>query len=504
MPSKGYNEVKGYDIIIGIEVHVQLATASKMFCRCEVNVDAPPNTKVCPICLGLPGVLPQTNDAAIKLGIRSALALGCTVNLESRWARKHYFSPDLPKGYQITQYEYPLAEHGSLQLPGFDKKVRIRRVHLEEDAGKLTHSARETLVDFNRCGVPLAEIVTDPDISSAAEADAYLKELRLILRTLGVSDAEMERGHFRCEPNISVRPKGQKELGVRSEIKNLNSFKAVREGIDRAVRDQITWLEEGKEIVQTTYLWDEKSRELKPMRAKETAADYRYFPEPDLPPLILEQSEIDETKEAIREEVKKRLISVKQGTTVSAEISFMDPVRTIRRDWEEQGVKPQDVEILVAEPGWENYFMLLLVEGVSVTEASTWLLNETRGLLGERNETLADFKVPVVEMVSLITLLREGKLTRPAAKELLAAMAEQGKGAEVLLKEMDLGAVSDEGLLEDVARKVIEANPGPVEKYRNGKTGVIGFLVGQCMKELRGKADPNICRQVLEKLLAEK
>jgi len=463
-----------------MEVHAQLATSSKMFCRCEVDVDAAPNTKVCPICLGLPGILPQTNDQAIKLGIRAALALGCKINLESRWARKHYFSPDLPKGYQITQYERPLATGGALELPGMDKKVRIRRLHLEEDAGKLVHSSRETLVDFNRCGVPLAEIVSEPDIRSVEEADVYLKELRLILRTLGVSEAEMERGHFRCEPNISVRPRGQKKLGVRSEIKNLNSFKAVREGIQRAVKDQIEWLEAGKEIVQTTYLWDEKLRELKPMRAKETAADYRYFPEPDLPPLILAGSEIAEIKSTLPD-----LPAVKRERLI------------------ETGLSEQDAAVLVAEPEWEEYFKGLLEAGASVKEASTWLLNEARGIMAERKETLADFKVPVKELASLIKLLRDGKLTRPAAKDLLAAMADKGRGAAELMEELDLGSVSDEGLLEEVARKVIEENPDVVDRYHKGKTGVLGFLVGQCMKKLRGKADPNAVREILLKSLQE-
>ncbi|TKJ37303.1 Asp-tRNA(Asn)/Glu-tRNA(Gln) amidotransferase GatCAB subunit B [candidate division TA06 bacterium B3_TA06] len=469
---------KDYEIIIGLEVHAQLATSSKMFCRCEVDVDAAPNTKVCPICLGLPGILPQTNDQAIKLGIRAALALGCKINLESRWARKHYFSPDLPKGYQITQYERPLATGGALELPGMNSNVRIRRLHLEEDAGKLIHSSRETLVDFNRCGVPLAEIVTEPDISSVEEADTYLKELRLVLRSLGVSDAEMERGHFRCEPNISVRPRGQEKLGVRSEIKNLNSFKAVREGIQRAVKDQIEWLEQGEKIVQTTYLWDEKLRELKPMRAKETAADYRYFPEPDLPPLILAGSEIAEIKSTLPD-----LPAVKRKKLIEA------------------GLSEQDAEVLVAEPEWEDYFQKLLDASASIKEASTWLLNEARGIMAERKETLADFKVPVKELASLIKLLRDGKLTRPAAKDLLAAMADKGRGAAELMEELDLGSVSDEGLLEETARKVIEENPDVVERYHKGKTNVIGFLVGQCMKKLRGKADPNAVREILLKSL---
>lgn len=471
---------KEYEIIIGLEAHAQLATRSKMFCRCEVDVNAAPNTRVCPICLGLPGVLPQTNDEAIKLGIRAALALGCSVNLESRWARKHYFSPDLPKGYQITQYEHPLAEHGELELPGMDKKVRIRRLHLEEDAGKLVHSSRETLVDFNRCGVPLAEIVSEPDIRSVEEADAYLKELRLILMTLDVSDAEMERGHFRCEPNISVRPKGQAELGVRSEIKNLNSFKAVREGIERAVGDQIEWLKQGKEIVQTTYLWDERTRELRPMRAKETAADYRYFPEPDLPPLILQESEI---------------------AGIKASLPLLPAAK--RKRLIEAGLSEQDAEVLVAEPDWEVYFTGLLDAGVEIKEASTWLLNEARGILAERKETLSEFKVPASQMAALIGFLREGKLTRPAAKELLTAMAQQGRSAAELMEELDLSTVSDEGVLEDTARKVIEENPDACERYHKGKTNVIGFLLGRCMAKLRGKADPKAVREMLLKLLSE-
>lgn len=498
MPSKDYSD--RYEVVIGLEVHTQLATSSKMFCRCAVDVDAQPNSKVCPICLGLPGVLPQTNDAAVRLGIRAAIALGCTVNLESRWARKHYFSPDLPKGYQITQYEYPLAEQGLLELPGTRKKVRIRRIHLEEDAGKLTHSARETLVDFNRCGVPLAEIVSEPDITSAEEADAYLKELRLVLRTLGVSDAEMERGHFRCEPNISVRPRGQAELGVRSEIKNLNSFKAVREGIERAIRDQIEWLEAGSEIVQTTYLWEEKARELRPMRVKETAADYRYFPEPDLPPLIVEEKEVEYTKREISRAMPDYLLKPVSEVSVSASVQITT-FEEIREGMLRKGLKPQDVELLLAEPEWGRYFSSLLNEGVEVQEASTWLLNEARGILAERKENLGEFRVPPPEMALLIKMLREGKLTRPAAKELLEAMAASGKGAEVLVKEMDLGAVSDAGLLQKIVRKVVEENPEPVQKYRNGKQGVIGFLLGQCMAELKGKADPNAVRETIEKFL---
>jgi aspartyl-tRNA(Asn)/glutamyl-tRNA(Gln) amidotransferase subunit B len=483
MPSSdsGVKTSREYEVVIGMEVHAQLATRSKMFCRCEVDVDAAPNTRVCPICLGLPGVLPSTNDEAVRLGMKAALALGCKVNPESRWARKHYFSPDLPKGYQITQYQYPLAEHGSLELAGLGKTVRIRRLHLEEDAGKLVHSPHETLVDFNRCGVPLAEIVTEPDISGAEEADIYLKELRLILRDLGVSDAEMERGHFRCEPNISVRPRGQKELGVRSEIKNLNSFKAVRDGIERAVRDQIQWLEAGKEIVQTTYLWDEKSKALKPMRAKETAADYRYFPEPDLPPLILDKKEIEDAYAGLPELPASR-----------------------RKKFVDQGLSEQDADVLVAESAWGTYFGELLDKGVTVKEASTWLLNEARGILAERREALADLKVQPGEMAALVRLLRKGSLTRPAAKELLARMAESGMGVENLMKEMDLGAVSDLSVLENAARKVVAENPDPVERYRQGKEGIIGFLVGQCMKELRGKADPNKVKEALLKILNPK
>ncbi len=470
-----------YEVVIGMEVHVQLATRSKMFCRCEIDVDATPNTKVCPVCLGLPGVLPQTNAEAIRLGLTAALALGCAVNHKSRWARKHYFSPDLPKGYQISQYHYPLAERGTVKLPGLEKSIRIRRLHLEEDAGKLIHSARETLVDFNRCGVPLAEIVTEPDIRSVEEADVYLRELRLVLRAIGASDAEMERGHFRCEPNISVRPKGQKELGVRSEIKNLNSFKAVRDGIERAIQDQIERLEAGKEIVQTTYLWDEKRRELKPMRAKESAADYRYFPEPDLPPLILDEAEVNQIRSTLPELPASR----RQSLLAS-------------------GLSEQDAEVLVAESNWEKYFKELLDKGVSTKEASTWLLNEARGIMAERKQSLEDFKVSPDQMAALIMFLREGRLTRPSAKELFEKMAASGRNAEDLMKEMDLSAVSDTNVLDDAVKKVITANPDPVTRYRQGKVEILGFLVGQCMKELRGKADPNQLKEALLRVLTSK
>lgn len=480
MPSKKSETdvLNKYEVVIGMEVHVQLATQTKMFCRCQVDVDSLPNTKVCPICLGLPGVLPQTNTEAIKLGIKAALALGCKINTDSRWARKHYFSPDLPKGYQITQYEYPLAEKGSLALPGMKKSIRIRRIHLEEDAGKLLHSQEETLVDFNRCGVPLAEIVTEPEIASAEEADGYLKELRLVLRTIGVTDGEMERGHFRCEPNISVRRKGSEELGVRSEIKNLNSFKAVREGIECALQDQIVRLEKGEKITQTTYLWDEKNRKLKPMRYKETAADYRYFPEPDLPELVLDLKEIENIQLHI-----PQLPSVKRSGYLGSGLSL------------------QDAEILIEEPSWEKYFNDLIENGASFKEASTWLLNEARGIISERKETLSEFKVDASEMSSLIAFLRNGSLSRPAAKELLAKMAETGERVEYLIQKMEIKVVSDEAVLMDAAKQTILENPEPVERYRSGKEGVIGFLLGQCMKKLKGKADPVKVKETLLKYL---
>ncbi|MEO0102455.1 MAG: Asp-tRNA(Asn)/Glu-tRNA(Gln) amidotransferase subunit GatB, partial [candidate division WOR-3 bacterium] len=382
---------KKYETVIGLEVHIQLNTKTKLFCSCPVEFGEKPNTNICPICLGLPGVLPVLNDNAVKLAIRAALALNCQIQKISAFARKHYFYPDLPKGYQITQYDMPLALNGFLVID--NKKIRIRRLHLEEDAGKLIHTSNFTLVDFNRCGIPLIEVVTEPDLSGPDETIEFLSELRNILRYLDVSSGDMEKGHLRCEPNISLKTNGI--LGTRREIKNLNSLKSVRDALNYEIKAQREILESGEKIKQKTLLWNEAEKMTKPMREKEEAEDYRYFPEPDLPPLVIKEEEIIEIKSNLPElpaEKKQRFIT-------------------------NYHLSEKEVKILVREKEMADYFEQMIAETKDFSPdfirlSAFWVINEVARILNEENITISQFKILPRNLGQLLITLKEGRITQ--------------------------------------------------------------------------------------------
>lgn len=472
-------ESQEYEVVIGLEVHAQLSTKSKLFCRCPVEFGDEPNTNVCPVCLGLPGVLPTLNRKAVELAIKAGLALGCKISLRSRFARKHYFYPDLPKGYQITQYTEPLAYNGLLDIG--DKRVRIRRVHLEEDAGKLIHSDVETLVDFNRCGVPLIEIVTEPDMNSAQEAYRFLTTLRQILRYLDVSSCDMEKGEFRCEPNISLRVKG-KELGIRREIKNLNSFKTVREALEFEIKYQRGVLKKGGRVIQQTLLWNPEKRVCEPMRGKEESEDYRYFPEPDLPPLVITQEEIDRIRKSLPELPHKK----RERFIKDYKLSF-DTASIISED-REIAIYYEEVLKLLNEPKL----------------IANWMITEVKRVLKEKKIDIREFKVSPKMLAELLGLVKGGKITLNMAKAIFHKMADEGKSAGEVIKMKGIELVEDREFLLKIAKQVVEGNPDIVKKYLKGKTTVIGFLVGRGMKIAQGRLNPKDLKKNIEEILKEK
>ncbi len=455
-----------FKVKIGIEVHAQLSTDTKLFCRCSTK-DANPNENVCPVCLGLPGVLPVLNRKAVDYAIKASLALNCKIHNVSIFARKHYFYPDLPKGYQITQYDKPLATDGWIKINS--KKIRIRRVHLEEDAGKLIHEIDKSYVDFNRCGVPLIEIVTEPDISSPEEAVLYLKKLQLILRYLKVSDADMEKGNFRCEPNVSVTI-GEEE-GVRTEIKNLNSFKAVKEAIQQAIARQKQMIERGESIKMQTMLWDEKKKKLIVMRKKEEEADYRYFPEPDLPPLLISQERI----ENIRKEIPEL------------------PDEKSKRFQEVYLLKKEDVNILIENPTLADFFEDTAKFYKNFSRLSHFIINDLIGLLKEKQKDFHTIHLLPQEMAELLKAEDERKITKMVIREFIRKKID---GKEVNIKDI---LKEENGInIKEIVEEVIKSNPDIVEKFKKGKEGVLGFLIGETMKRLKGRGDP---RKVKEELL---
>jgi aspartyl-tRNA(Asn)/glutamyl-tRNA(Gln) amidotransferase subunit B len=488
-----------YEVIIGLEVHAQLKTRTKIFCSCPAEYGAEPNTNVCPVCLGLPGVLPVLNDQVVKLAIRTGLALGCSIAPRSRFARKHYFYPDLPKGYQITQYTEPLAFDGWLdvQVPGSkfqvssSKRIRIRRCHIEEDAGKLIHAGASSLVDFNRCGVPLIEIVTDPDFRTAAEAEAYLYSLRQILQYLDVSDADMEKGHFRAELNLSVRPKGSTELFTQSEVKNLNSVRAVKGAIEYEAQRQIELHERGEPVRKETLLWDDKNEVTAPMRSKETAEDYRYFPEPDLPPLVITPDEVERIRAALPEL----------------------PAQRKQRYMTQLGLSEYDASVITASPALSTYYEEILAANpksqipnsnqhpLDPKLAANWLTTEVVAKLHEQGVEITEFKVKSAEIAELLLLVKSDEITGKAAKEVFAEMAEKGGSPAAIVEAKGLGRIDDPELLVNNAAKVI-ANEYDLEgKYRAGKKNVLGALVGSAMKESRGRFLPQEVSKSLEREL---
>ncbi len=471
-----------YEAVIGLEIHAQLLTRTKAFCGCEAAFGAPPNTHVCPVCLGMPGTLPVLNAMAVEMAARAALALGCTVHEQSIFARKHYFYPDLPKGYQISQYDRPLATGG--RLGG----VRITRVHMEEDAGKSIHhgfpdSDRATYVDGNRAGVPLIEIVSEPDMRSAAEASEFFERLREILMTLGVNDGNMEEGSLRCDANVSVRPAGVTALGTKTEIKNVNSFRFLRRAIEHEIERQTALVQQGTPVRQETRLWDSGAGVTVAMRSKEEAHDYRYFPEPDLPPLTLERAWIDNLRSSLPEL----------------------PAARIARLMADHGLGEYDAETLVrAVPGGADYFETMVRAGAASKAAANWLLGDVQRVLKEQgDEPLGAFalRVPPASLAELLTMLDQGAISGPIAKQVFETMAAQGGSAKAIVEAAGLGRIADTGAIEAIVDDVLAANAEAVEQYRAGKAQAFGFLVGQVMKASKGRADAPAVHALLRKKL---
>ncbi len=472
-----------YEAIIGMEVHIELKTKSKMFCGCSADFfGAPPNTHTCPVCLSLPGSLPVINQQAVAYTAMTGLALGSQINLHNVFARKNYFYPDLPKGYQISQYELPLCTGGQLDLnvKGTQKRVRITRVHLEEDTGKLTHVSGGSLVDLNRAGVPLMEIVSEADIHSADEAYAYVSKLRQIVRYLGVSSGDMEKGAMRCEVNLSLKPVDSDVWGTKVEVKNLNSFKAVRGAIAYEIERQTEVLQAGGQVEQVTMGWDESAGKTVLQRSKEEAHDYRYFPEPDLPPLNLSADWVAGLQVDLPE-----LPAVKMARYV-----------------DEWGLLPKDAELLTESRERAEYFEAVVTAGkTSPKSAANWIIGEAFRLLNESGIAIADVKVSPADFARLIELVESNVINRLAGKEVLAEMWRSGQKPEAIVEARGLKQISDSSAIEEIVLQIIGDHPGPVAEFKAGKEKVIKFLVGQVMRQTRGKANPKVAEGMFREKL---
>ncbi len=473
-----------YEAVIGLEVHAQLKTRTKIFCGCSTKFGAPPNTHVCPVCLGMPGVLPVLNQKVVEYAILMALATDCRITGESRFARKNYFYPDLPKGYQISQYELPIAEHGHIHITLSDGTVRrigITRIHMEEDAGKSTHDPVRpvSLVDYNRTGVPLLEIVSEPDMHSPEEAGAYLRRLRSILRYLDISDGNMEEGSFRCDANISVREKGSKALGTRTELKNLNSFKFVEKALAYEIKRQVEAIMDGEKIIQETLLWDVNNNRAVSMRGKEEAHDYRYFPDPDLVPLRVDKEMVDTLRKRLPE-----LPDQKKARFVS-----------------QYSLPEYDAELLTAGRDVADYFETCAGRVKNPKTASNWIMVELTALLNANGKTIEESPVSAQDLARLITLMEEGVISGKIAKTVFSEMAETGRPPDDIVAEKGLVQVSDASAIEPLIDRIIAEHPGEVEKYRGGNKKLLGFFVGQVMKETGGKANPGMVNELLKRKL---
>jgi len=484
--------VATYETVIGLEVHAQLKTRSKMFCACGTVFGLPANTQTCPICLGMPGTLPVVNKRAVEMAIQAGLALNCTINAKNRFARKNYFYPDLPKGYQISQYESPVCENGWVEIAAGSgtKKIRIKRAHLEEDAGKNVHETGTSgsRVDLNRAGTPLLEIVTEPDMRSADEVVAYLKLLRDVLVYLDVCDGNMEEGSLRCEPNLSLRPVGAKEFGTKVEMKNINSFKFVKDAIEYEVKRQTKVLSEGGKIYQETRLWDTARGETAVMRSKEEAHDYRYFPDPDLVPMDISQEWIGDLKNTLP----------KLATEMRGQFT------------EEYGLTDYAAGVLTADKDAAEYFVQSMTAAVQAglpkaegaREIANWTTGDLRALLNEKGAGFATSPVKPEQLAGLVVKKHKGEISGPIAKTVLAEMFNTGHSADEIVKAKGLTQVSDEGALAEIIDEVIVKNPAQVQQYRGGKEAVLGFLVGQVMKASGGKANPGKVNELLKNKLS--
>ena len=475
----------GYEAVIGLEIHAQLRTATKIFCGCSTAFGASPNSEVCPVCLGQPGALPVLNRQAVDYAVMAALALGCDVQRESIFARKNYFYPDLPKGYQISQYERPLALGGGLEIAvdGPPRFVRLTRIHMEEDAGKSLHegfrdSETKTYVDYNRSGVPLIEIVSEPDMRSAAEAAEFFSRLREILVSIGVNDGNMEEGSLRCDANVSVRPAGQEKLGTKAEVKNVNSFRYLQKAIEYEIDRQIEIVSKGGRVLQETRLFDSTTGRTHSMRSKEEAHDYRYFPEPDLPPLVVAPDRV--------ERLRARLPEL--------------PEARRRRFVSSYGIPDYDAGVLT-QSGLADYFEQVAATAGNAKAASNWVMGELLRTLNDRGTAPADVPLKPEALAGLITLVDKGTISNAIAKDVFPKMYDTGRAAAEIVADEGLAQNSDESAVLDIVRTVIAANADAAAQYRAGSQKTFGFLVGQVMKGSGGKANPKLANQLLKREL---
>ncbi|KQN96322.1 Asp-tRNA(Asn)/Glu-tRNA(Gln) amidotransferase subunit GatB [Paenibacillus sp. Leaf72] len=473
------SEATQYETVVGLEVHVELHTNSKIFCGCSTAFGAPPNTHTCPVCLGHPGVLPVLNKQAVEYAMKAAMALNCTIADVSKFDRKNYFYPDSPKAYQISQFDQPIGEHGwiDIEVNGVTKRIGITRLHLEEDAGKLTHvdGGYASLVDFNRVGTPLVEIVSEPDIRTPEEAKAYLEKLKAIMLYCEVSDVKMEEGSLRCDANISLRPYGQEKLGTRAELKNMNSFRGVQRGLEYEQWRQAEVLDGGNKVVQETRRWDEAQGKTISMRGKEESHDYRYFPDPDLVRLYID------------EEWKER---------VKASIPELPDARKARYT-SDYGLPSYDADVITASKKMADFFEASLSYTKDAKAVSNWIMGDLLGYLNSNSLELSDVKITGQGLGEMIGLLEKGTISSKIAKTVFKEMLESGKLPQQIVEEQGLVQISDEGAIIAIVDKVIESNPQSVEDFRAGKEKAIGFLVGQIMKETKGKANPAMVNKML-------
>ena len=475
--------MKEYEVIIGLEVHAELSTKTKMYCNCSTTFGADPNTHCCPICTGMPGVLPVLNERVVEYAVKAGLATNCEISRFSKQDRKNYFYPDLPKAYQTSQYDLPLCIGGHLDfnVNGQKKRVGITRIHIEEDAGKLIHDAYtgDTLVDMNRCAVPLIEIVSEPDIRSADEAVAYMQTLKSILEYLEVCDCKMQEGSLRCDVNLSVRPVGQKEFGTRTETKNLNSFKAIHNSIEFEIQRQIEVLENGGVIHQETRRFDDVKGVGYAMRSKEDAQDYRYFPEPDLAPIILSDEYINNIKDNLPE-----MPHIKKERYIN-----------------EYSLPEYDAEILTSSKKTANFFEKTNSICNNPKAVSNWIMGDFARLLNEKEIEIDESKVTEENLASLIILIDKGTISSKIAKQIFEEMFETGEKAENIVNKKGLVQISDEGAIKEICQRIVDANPQSIADYKAGKDRAIGYLVGQIMKETKGKANPQIVNKILLEII---